>query len=106
MTRNGSLYELVFRPVPDKAYPVAVTAVLRPARSATQVDDDLFDRWVEPIIVGAEATLRAIPDQPFSDIQLGAARSAQFRAMANAARVEGGFNRVITTRSVRPRPAA
>jgi len=106
MTRNGSVYELNLHPTPDKVYPVNVVVATRPARGATSLEDDLYDRWCETVISGALARIHAIPNQPFSDPAIAQQQQALFMFGANKARMEGSFNRVVSTQRVRSRPFA
>lgn len=48
---------LTLMPTPDKAYPVVMRVATKPSRSATSVDDKLFEDWAEVIAHGALARL-------------------------------------------------
>lgn len=54
---------LAFFPPPDKAYTINVRVALRPTRSATMVEDQLFDEWMDAIIAGALSRLFMIPGE-------------------------------------------
>jgi hypothetical protein len=100
--------EFVLRlfPVPDGAYPVQVRAALRPTRTATSVEDDLFNLWSDAVVSGALARLMAVPAQPFSNPALAGGYSAAALSAARKARVEGSFGRVRGSTGVTQRPFA
>jgi hypothetical protein len=104
--RTDSTFTLNLTPPPDAVYPVIVDVALRPKRTATSVDDDLFNIWIDPIISGAMARAMQIPDQPFSN-------PAQAQYLLNSAakqtinsRIEGNYGFIRGSMSVRPRPFA
>lgn len=103
-TRSGYTFEVVLYPVPDKVCTVSVLAALKPSRTATQLDDDLFERWVEPIVAGAIARITAIPNQPFSDMSKSQYAALTAAAMAKKARAEESFGRARGSMSIRLRP--
>lgn len=95
ITREGADVLINLLPVPDAEYSLQVEVVLRPSRDATQLDDGLFDIWMEPIVEGAKARLMAIPDQPFSN-PAGARLAAQLAfTLTQKARVDGSYGRVL-----------
>ena len=100
-SRAGSMFELSLYSVPDAAYSVVAEVALRPLRDATQLEDDLMNLWVEPIVAGAIARAAAIPDQPFTD--LGKSQNAALAASVGTrkARLEGSFGRVRGSVSAR-----
>lgn len=100
-TTMGMLY-----PIPDGAYTVAAEVALRPTRSATTLNDDLFNIWLEHVITGAMARLMSIQDQPFTNLVLGQNAFAKALYMSRRARVEGSYGRVRSTMSVKQRPFA
>jgi hypothetical protein len=61
--------EVVLAPTPqaDADEALSMIMALRPSRDSVDVDDSLFERWVEYISYGARARLHEIPAQPFSD---------------------------------------
>ena len=103
-TRAGSVFQLVLMPVPDRAYTVQVEAAMRPARGATQLEDDLLDRWVEAVSAGAISRLTAMPGQPYTSMETAAAYHAKAIWLANKARIEGSVGRMRGTQTVTPRP--
>ena len=104
--RDDSEFQLGLYPPPDAAYQIRVSTTLRPARNATQLQNDLFDLWIEPIIAGAIARVCAVPNQPYSNPSM-----AQFYAQkaghgATKARAEGAYGRMRGPMQVKPRPFA
>lgn len=102
--RNGSQLELVFVPTPDKSYSLGVEVALRPNRSATQLEDDLYELWVEPIVAGAVARITAIPNQPFSDPHKSTSAYASALMGARRARNEGAYGRLRGSITARINP--
>lgn len=100
-SRTGSVFELSLYSVPDAAYNVVAEVALRPLRDATQLEDDLMNLWVEPIVAGAVARAASIPGQPFTD--LGKSQNAAVAAAVGArkARLEGSFGRMRGSVSTR-----
>lgn len=105
-SRNGSELLLNLFPTPDKAYQVQVRAALRPARNATQLEDDLFNLWSDAVLAGAMARVMAVPGQPFSDPAAAVGYGMAAARAANKARVEGNFGRVRANMRVRSHPFA
>lgn len=105
-TREGSEYYLNLYPTPDAVVPVKVLAAVRPMRSATSLDDDLYHRWFDAIVYGAASRLMAIPGQSFSDPQLAVMYTARAISAANKARIEGSYNRTRGQIAVRANPLA
>lgn len=66
----------------------------KPTRAATQLDDRLFEDWVEALVAGALARLHAIPDQPFSSSAASSIRRAEFQFYIGRARSEALRGRV------------
>lgn len=71
-------------PVPAGVYTVNVRAAYRPNRTAAQVDDVLFQDWVEAITHGAMSRLLMTPGAPYNP-QLAAIHDKLFNASANQA---------------------
>lgn len=105
-TRNGSTLELKLFPQPDAAYEIKVSVATRPLRTATQVEDDLFNLWVEPVVAGAISRVKAIPNQPFTDPQGALVMQMQAQAGVAKARREGSYGRIRGSLKVNFRPAA
>lgn len=103
MTRAASTLELRLYPTPDGAYPLVAEVSLCPTRSATQLEDDLFDIWVEPVVAGAVARAMMVPGQPFTDQAGSQFYMAQAQVGIHRARREGILGRTRGSLSVRQR---
>lgn len=77
-----------FFPPPDKAYTINMRVALKPSRAAVQVEDQLFENWVEVIMDGAFARLFLIPMQEFSNPILSKYHAAQYEVGINSAMLE------------------
>lgn len=86
-SNNASLPTCVFTTdsrtvqlVPAKAAGMllAIQASLKPSNAAAGINDDLFDRYVETIAVGAKARLMAQPRQGYSNPELSGFHRARF----------------------------
>ena len=104
--RTDSVFTLMLSPPPDEVYSVLVNVALSPARTATQLDDDLYNTWINPIVSNAIARAMQIPGQPFSN-------PAQAQILLNSAarqtvtsRIEGNYGLVRGSMRVRYRPFA
>lgn len=104
--RTDSVFTLMLSPPPDKVYSVLVNVTLSPARTATQLDDDLYNTWINPIVSSAIAQAMQIPGQPFSN-------PAQAQILLNSvarqtvtSRIEGNYGFVRGSMRVRSRPFA
>lgn len=79
-------------PVPDVTAPgaLAIRAAFAPTRTATQVEDVLFDEWISVVVSGALAQLHSVPDQIFTNLRAaerhGQAAYAGIRSAAAEAR--------------------
>jgi hypothetical protein len=99
------VYSLTLVPNPEKTSPngLIVRAALTPTRTATQVHDLLFDRYVDAIVHGAIYQLCAIPDQPFTNLPQAAASALKARAEVSLARGEAMHGNVQSSKSVKMR---
>jgi hypothetical protein len=104
--RTDSVFTLMLSPPPDEVYSVLVNVALSPARTATQLDDDLYNTWINPIVSSAIAQAMQIPGQPFSN-------PAQSQILLNSvarqtvtSRIEGNYGFVRGSMRVRSRPFA
>jgi len=59
---------------------------LKPTRSATTIDDLIYEEYAETIGHGAITRLALSPNKPYSNAQLAAARNALYTAGLNVAR--------------------
>jgi hypothetical protein len=98
--------QLGLYPIPDttESGVLLVRAALRPTRAATELEDVLFNDWVEAIAAGAMSRLMRSHGQPFTDPVEGARRAMEFYQAINRARIEGSRGRVRADLAVRMRP--
>ena len=75
-------------PTPDKVYTLNMRVALKPMRSATQVEDQLFEDWVEVVMDGAFARLFAMPAQEFTSPALTKYHAVQYEVGVNAAMLQ------------------
>lgn len=102
--RTGSTLTLRLTPPPDKVYPVVVNAVLRPARSATLLEDDLYNIWIDPIVTGAIAKAMQIPDQPFTNFAQAQYLLNSTARQTISSRIEGNYGQIRGSVRARARP--
>lgn len=105
-TRADSLLLLNLYPPPDDDYTLSVEVALKPKRTATQVQDDLFNLWGEAVCQGALSRLLAVPNTPYSDPAGAGAYKILALSAARHARIEGVVGRVQASRSVAAVPFA
>ena len=104
--RTDNVLTLKLSPPPDGRYPVIVNVNLRPAMTATQLDDDLFNMWAEPIVAMALARAMQIPDQPFTNFARAQQLLDSAARQTNSARIDGNYGSVRGSMRVRSRPFA
>jgi hypothetical protein len=75
----------------------------KPTRSATSVEDILYEDWAEAIVSGALRRVHAVPDTPFYSVNESARHGSLFQLGINRARSESIRGRVRTSVSVAPR---
>jgi hypothetical protein len=102
--RTDSTFMLSLSPPPDQIYSVVVNVVLRPTRSATMLDDDLYNMWIDPIVANAISRAMEIPGQAFSNPALASVLSIDAARGTISARIEGNYSSVRGSMSVRSRP--
>ena len=78
-------------------------AATKPSRSATSVDNILFEDWAEAIVAGALKRLHAHPDTPYFSDGHAMRRSAEFQLGINRARAEAQRGRVRGSITTAPR---
>jgi hypothetical protein len=105
-SRANEEFTLFLSPLPDDVYELVITVVLRPAKTATQLPDELFDIWSEPILAGAKARIMLVPGQPFSDTGHAAFATSVAARLTNNARIEGNYGRLRGSMRVKMRPLA
>lgn len=89
-------------PIPNKSELGAITvrAALKPTRTATQLDDVLFNSWADALVAGTLARLHMMKDQPWASADRALMRAREFRISIQRARVEASIGRVRTSLSV------
>lgn len=93
-------------PLPQDTTPLMLSAKVatKPTRSATQLEDILFDDWCDAIVAGAQARIVSIPGQFFSGSPDRAQQAFQYWiGQAKSLSLRG---RVQASLSVTQRPAA
>jgi len=78
----------------------------KPARSATSMENVLFEDWAETLVAGALRRLHGTPDTPFFSDGAAARQHALFQLGISRARSEALRGRVRTSISVAPRKFA
>ena len=104
--RTDNTFTLKLSPPPDGRYTVVVAVTLRPALGTTQLDDDLYNLWAEPVIAGALARAMQIPDQPFTNFAQAQYLMNSAAKQTNTSRIEGNYGFVRGSMRVRPRSFA
>jgi len=104
--RTDNTFTLRLSPPPDKVYPVVVAVALSPARGATQLDDDLYNIWIEPIVDGAIARAMELPDQPFTNYVRAKELMDKASRATVTSRIEGNYGLARGSMRVRSRPFA
>lgn len=83
-----------------------VEAAVRPAYDATELEDVLYDRWVEAIVAGALMKLHLIGGQPFTDMKRAEIMAGSFAVQINRARLEALHGQAQGSLRVTARPFA
>lgn len=104
--RTDNTFTLMLSPPPDGVYNVVVAVNLRPTRSATMLDDDLYNIWIDPIVSGAIARAMQIPDQPFTNFAQAQYLLDSAAKQTISSRIEGNYGLVRGSMRVRTRPFA
>lgn len=104
--RTDNTFTLRLSPPPDGRYTIVVGVNLRPTRNATQLDDDLYNIWIDPIVSGAIARAMQIPDQPFTNFAQAKYLLDSAARQTNSSRIEGNFGLIRGSMRVRARPFA
>ena len=104
--RTDNVLTLKLSPPPDGRYTVVVNVNLRPAMTATQLDDDLFNMWSEPVTAMAIARAMQIPDQPFTNYAQAKYLLDSAARQTNSARIDGNYGSIRGSMRVRARPFA
>lgn len=84
-------------PIPDTRIKLKLTAVLRPSRTGTGVEDWIFEMWADAIVSGAIDRLAGIPGKEWSSVPLAEHHRRHYERAIDNARVRdtrGVGNRV------------
>lgn len=81
--RTFSVYPV---PKDNTSNAIFMRVALKPTRASTQVDDSLYEEYLEPIASGAVARLMLMPAKPYTNPQLALAQKSLFEAGVNQAR--------------------
>lgn len=101
--RTDNVFTLRLSPPPDVVVPVVVAVTLRPSRDATQLDDDFYNIWIDPIVSGAIARAMQIPDQPFTNYARAQELLASSAQQTVNSRIESNYGLVRGSMRVRAR---
>jgi len=69
---------LVTKPIITEANKLKVKAAVAPRRSSTTVTDELYERFLEQIAIGARARLYNTPNQPYYDLAASGVYTKRF----------------------------
>lgn len=90
---------LVPTPSNDDNDALALRVALAPSRTATGIDDTIYQRYLEVIAKGARARLYATPGAPYYDMQMSMAYQKEFVTGIGEARIK--VNKGMTRASTR-----
>lgn len=72
-------------PTPETRAKMTVTAVLKPSRTGTGVEDWIYETWADALVSGAVARLTSIPGKQWTDTGLASLHKSLFeQAIVNA----------------------
>jgi hypothetical protein len=74
-------------PTPDKRAVMKVSAVLKPARDATGVEDWIYATWADILVNGAVAQLAIMPGKEWSDMNLATMHKALYEQAVTKTRI-------------------
>lgn len=94
------------RPTKTEVDTLTVRAALKPSRTATVLEDQLYEDWVEVIAAGALKRLHATRGQPYTDLPAASAASAVFLEGCNRAKYVATYGRTRGELRVQMRPLA
>lgn len=79
---------VTFTPIPDQAYPNAITmrVALVPLRNSTSIDSFIYELFGEAIACGAKARLQISPGKPYTNPDAAAINQQRFVGAVNDAR--------------------
>jgi hypothetical protein len=74
-------------PTPDKRAVMKVSAVLKPARDATGVEDWIYATWADILVNGTVAQLAIMPGKEWSDMNLATMHKALYEQAVTKTRI-------------------
>lgn len=82
--------EVILVPRPDRTQQAALTirAVVAPARNATFIEKDVYEKFLEAIAKGARARLHSTPGQPYYDMTLSVMYQREFMVAIGEAKIK------------------
>ena len=104
VTQNESELQLNLYPTPDDVYTIEMSVALRPTRSATRLEDDLYTYWHEALTYGALSRIMSASNQPYSNPAMANSYAYKAYTVCQNARIEGNIGRTISSISARPAP--
>lgn len=101
---NDNPLEVVLFPVPKdtETNALVMTTSIRPKRSATAADRDMMERWFDGLVHGALARVYAVPNQPFTSVEMATERARLYSAEVTKAKIDA--NKALTAASLRVQP--
>lgn len=92
-------------PIPQKtdAQSITMRVALKPTRSATTIDDLIYEEYAETVGRGAVSRLAISPGKPYSDEKLAAVSNALYLAGLNVARDRAQKGYVRSSKQVKLR---
>jgi hypothetical protein len=85
-------------PTPDKRAVMKVSAVLKPARDATGVEDWIYATWADVLVNGTVAQLAIMPGKEWSDMNLAAMHKAMYEQAVTKTRIRDSRGVQLTVR--------
>jgi hypothetical protein len=104
--KSNGQFLLTFTAPPDGVYEVRLEAALVPTRTASQVDDDYLELWVDGIVAGAVSRLKMMPGTPWTDPAMADTHRAKFLTEMGKAERRANFGRIAGSLKVTQRPLA
>lgn len=104
--RTGSTFTLMLGPRPDAVYKVVTHVALRPSRDATQLEDDLYSIWIDPLIAATLSKIMQVPNQPFTNFMMAEKYAKDAARGIAMSRIEGNYGLIRGSMRVRTRPFA
>lgn len=90
-------------PIPDSRIRLRLTGVLKPSRTATGVEDWIYETWADAIVCGTIARIAVIPGKEWTDINLAEYNKKQYQQAIAHARIRDARG---VAHNVAMRPAA